>query len=144
MIDNTKTGQLFPSNVPSSWAWIVSFLLFQMFGLICTIWFNCTVFVSFHTGLFTENPSGNEKEIIALVAQYVNETILPKKLVSFEIISAKQPTADDVQASIKGTVECFFWVEEKCKLKYFWLILNQSNCKFPWLEMRTVYFPLGE
>ena len=77
----------------------------------------------FHTGLFTEKPSGNEEEIIALVAQYVNETILPKNLVSFEIISATQPTADDVQASIKGTVERFFCVEEKCKLKYF-LILN--------------------
>ena len=101
-----------------------------MFGLICTIWFNCTVFVSFHTGLFTENPSGNEEGIIALVAQYVNETILPKKLVSFEIISATQPTADDVQASIKGTVERLFCVEEECNLKYF-LILNQPNCKFP-------------
>ena len=143
MIDNKKTGQKYPSKVHSSWAWIVSFLLFQMFGLICTIWFNCTVFVSFHTGLFTENPSGNEEGIIALVAQYVNETILPKKLASFEIISATQPTADDVQASIKGTVERLFCVEEECNLKYF-LILNQPNCKFPWLEMRTVYFSAGE
>ena len=93
----------------------------------------------FHTGLFTENPSGNEEEIIALVVRYVNETILPKNLVSFEVISATQPTADDVQASIKGTVERFFCVE----LKYF-LILNQSNCKLSWLEMKTVYFPAVE
>ena len=81
------------------------------------------------TGLFTENPSGNEEEIIALVAQYVNETILPKKLVSFEIVSATQPTADGVQASIKGTVKCLFYGKEEYKSKALFIVFVFLPCK---------------
>ena len=60
--------------------------------------------VYFSLGLFTENPTGLEDQLIALTAHYVNETSLPKKSVTFEILSATQPTVNDVQASIKGTL----------------------------------------
>ena len=48
-----------------------------------------------------------EEELISLTASYVNEVILPKRFIAFEILNETQQIVSDVQAAIKGTVSWF-------------------------------------
>ena len=71
------------------------------------------------TGLFTERPSGLEDELISLTASYVNEAVLPKKFITFEILNETQQMVSDVQAAIKGTVSWFISTFEDLNILYF-------------------------
>ena len=48
-----------------------------------------------------------EKELISLTASYVNEVILPKRFITFEILNETQQMVSDVQAAIKGIIILF-------------------------------------